>query len=250
MSGHSKWSSIKRKKGSIDVKRGQLFSKLGKEIQVAAKLGGGDPEINPRLRTAISAAKAESMPNDNIERAILKGTGQLEGGNSYEELVYEGYGPDGIAILAEVMTDNKNRSAAEIRSIFNKGNGSLGAPGSVAWMFERKGFFYIENGNEEQLFELTVDAGADDIRADASGGVEIYCPLDCFDKVDKALSGAGISPETAKLSYFPKNETELESEAALTVMKLIDTLDDHDDVQNVYTTLSISDELLSQLSEG
>jgi len=247
MAGHSKWSQIKRKKGALDVKRGQLFSKLGKEIQVAAKLGGGEPELNPRLRTAITAAKAESMPSDNIERAILKGTGQLEGGNNYEEMIYEGYGPDGIAILAEVMTDNKNRSAAEIRSIFNKGNGSLGAPGSVAWMFEHKGFFFIENGNEEQLFELTVEAGADDIKADSSGGVEIYCPLDCFDKVDKALSGAGITPETAKLAYFPKDETELAGDAALSVMKLIDSLDDHDDVQNVYTNLNMSDELISQL---
>ena len=247
MAGHSKWSQIKRKKGALDVKRGQLFSKLGKEIQVAAKLGGGEPELNPRLRTAITAAKSESMPSDNIERAILKGTGQLEGGNNYEEMVYEGYGPDGIAILAEVMTDNKNRSAAEIRSIFNKGNGSLGAPGSVAWMFEHKGYFFIENGDEEQLFELTVEAGADDIKAGDSNGVEIYCPLDCFDKVDKALSGAGFSAETAKLAYFPKDETELAGDAALNVMNLIETLDDHDDVQNVYTNLNMSDELLSQL---
>jgi len=250
MAGHSKWSQIKRKKGALDVKRGQLFSKLGKEIQVAAKLGGGDPELNPRLRTAISAAKSESMPNDNIERAVLKGTGQLEGANSYEEMVYEGYGPDGIAILIEVMTDNKNRSAAEIRSIFNKGNGSLGAPGSVAWMFEHKGLFYIENGNEEQLFELPIEAGADDIKSEGTNGVEIYCPLDCIDKVDKALSGAGIIPETAKLAYFPKDETELAGDAALSVMKLIDTLDDHDDVQNVYTTLKMSEELIHQLDNG
>lgn len=247
MAGHSKWSQIKRKKGALDVKRGQLFSKLGKEIQVAAKLGGGEPELNPRLRTAIAAAKAESMPNDNIERAILKGTGQLEGGNSYEEMIYEGYGPNGIAILAEVMTDNKNRSAAEIRSIFNKGNGSLGAPGSVAWMFEHKGYFLVQDGNEEELFELTIEAGVDDIQTDGSGAIELYCPLDCFDKVDKTLSAAGITPETAKLSYFPKDETVLSSDDALSVMKLIETLDDHDDVQNVYTNLSMSDELLQRL---
>jgi len=217
MAGHSKWSQIKRKKGANDVKRGQLFSKLGKEIQVAARLGGGDANLNARLRSAIAAAKAESMPNDNIERAILKGTGELDGGNTIEELVYEGYGPEGIAILVEVFSDNKNRAAADIRSIFSKNNGNLGAPGSVAWMFERKAYFFFEKGNEEELFEATVDAGADDIQADDSGGVEIFAPVEAFDKVESALK----------------------------VLKLIETLDDHDDVQNVYSTLKFSEELLA-----
>lgn len=244
MAGHSKWSQIKRKKGANDVKRGQLFSKLGKEIQVAAKLGGADPELNPRLRTAISAAKAESMPNDNIERAILKGTGELEGGNAYEELTYEGYGPDGIAILIEVMTDNKNRSAAEVRRLFSKHNGNLGAPGSVAWMFERQAYFYFEKGDEEKLFEITVEAGAEDIRADDEGGVEIFAPLDAFDKVEKALAAHQLVPDTAKLAHFPKDETPLPLEQARKVFKLIEAIDEHDDVQNVYSTLKLTDELL------
>lgn len=245
MAGHSKWAQIKRKKGATDVKRGQLFSKLGKEIQVAAKLGGGDPALNPRLRTAVAAAKAESMPNENIERAILKGTGQLDGGSSYEELVYEGYGTGGIAILVEVLTDNKNRSAAEVRSIFSKCNGSLGAPGSVAWMFERKAYFYIPAGDEAALFELTVEAGADDIRSDEEGGVEIFAQVDAYDRVEKALKAGGIEPEVSKLSSFPKSETELDAAQAESVIKLIEKLEDHDDVQNVFTTLKFTDELLN-----
>ncbi|MEM6820686.1 MAG: YebC/PmpR family DNA-binding transcriptional regulator [Verrucomicrobiota bacterium] len=248
MAGHSKWSQIKRKKGATDVKRGQLFSKLSKEIQVAAKLGGGDPSLNARLRTAISAAKSESMPSDNIERAILKGTGELEGAAAYEELVYEGYGPDGIAVLVETMTDNKNRSAAEIRSIFNKNNGSLGAPGSVAWMFERKAYFYLENTDEETVFEITVDAGAEDIKPDEHGGVEVFCPVDAYDKVEKALTHAGLVPKIAKLSHFPKDESTISDESAAKALKLIETLDDHDDIQNVYSNLSLSDELLEKLS--
>lgn len=244
MAGHSKWSQIKRKKGANDVKRGQLFSKLGKEIQVAAKLGGGDPELNPRLRTAVAAAKAESMPNDNIERAILKGTGELDGGNAYEELVYEGYGPDGIAILVEVLTDNKNRSAAEIRSLFSKNNGNLGAPGSVAWMFQRQAYFHFNEGSEETLFEITVEAGAEDILTDPEGGVEIFAPVEAFDKVEKALRAKGLEPDTARLSHFPKDETDLPLEQARKVLRLIEALDDHDDVQNVYSTLKFSDELM------
>lgn len=244
MSGHSKWSQIKRKKGANDVKRGQLFSKLGKEIQVAAKLGGADPDMNPRLRTAVAAAKAESMPNENIDRAILKGTGELEGGNTYEELVYEGYGPDGIALVVEVLTDNKNRSAAEIRRLFSKNNGNLGAPGSVAFMFQRQAYFYFEKAEEEKLFEITVEAGAEDIQADHEGGVEIFAPVEAFDKVEKALAARDLMPDTAKLSYFPKDETELPLEQAQKVFKLIEALDDHDDVQNVYSTLKLTDELL------
>ncbi len=247
MAGHSKWAQIKRKKGANDVKRGKIFSKLAKEIQVATKLGGGDPDLNPRLRSAILAAKAESVPAENIERAILKGTGDLEGSNAYEELVYEGYGTDGIAILIEALTDNKNRSAAEIRSLFSKNGGSLGAPGSVAWMFERKSHYFFEKGDESKLFEVAVEAGADDVLAGEEGSVEVVAPVEAFDKVDKALRAAGWVPDQSKLSYFPKNETELEGEAASRILKLIEQLEDHDDVQNVFSTLHLSDSLLQSL---
>lgn len=244
MAGHSKWSQIKRKKGAIDQKRGAVFSKLSKEITVAAKLGGGDPDMNPRLRQAVLAAKSESMPNDNIDRAIKKGTGELEGASAYEEGVYEGYGPDGIAILLETLTDNRNRTAAEVRALFTKHNGNLGAPGSVAWMFHRKAYFYLPGASEESVLEATLEAGAEDLETDENG-VEVYAPAEAFDPVLRALESAHLKPENAKISSFPENYTELPDEKALKVLNLIELLEDHEDVQNVYHNLKITDSLLS-----
>ncbi len=246
MAGHSKWSQIKRKKGANDQKRGAIFSKLSKEITVAAKLGGGDPNMNPRLRQAILTAKGESMPNDNIDRAVKKGTGELEGASAYEEGFYEGYGPDGIAILLETLTDNKNRTAAEVRALFTKNNGNLGAPGSVAWMFHRKAYFYLPGAEEESVLEATLDAGAEDLDSDENG-VELYAPLESFDPVLRAIEKAGLKMETAKISSFPENTTELPDEKALKVLHLIELLEEHEDVQNVYHNLSITDSLLSGL---
>jgi YebC/PmpR family DNA-binding regulatory protein len=247
MAGHSKWSQIKRKKGANDQKRGALFSKLSKEITVAAKLGGGDPDMNPRLRQAIVTAKGESMPNDNIDRAIKKGTGELEGAAAYEEGVYEGYGPDGIALLLETLTDNKNRTAAEVRALFTKNNGNLGAPGSVAWMFHRKAYFYIPDADEESVLEATLEAGAEELESDENG-VEVYAPPEAFEAIDEALKKANLKPETAKVSSFPENQTELPDEKALKVLNLIELLEDHEDVQNVYHNLKLTDSLLQGLS--
>jgi YebC/PmpR family DNA-binding regulatory protein len=247
MAGHSKWSQIKRKKGANDQKRGALFSKLSKEITVAAKLGGGDPDMNPRLRQAIVTAKGESMPNDNIDRAIKKGTGELEGAAAYEEGVYEGYGPDGIALLLETLTDNKNRTAAEVRALFTKNNGNLGAPGSVAWMFHRKAYFYIPDADEESVLEATLEAGAEELESDESG-VEVYAPPEAFEAIDEALKKANLKPETAKVSSFPENQTELPDEKALKVLNLIELLEDHEDVQHVYHNLKLTDSLLQGLS--
>lgn len=246
MAGHSHWSQIKRKKGALDVKRGKLFSKLAKEITVAVRLGGGDPNFNPRLRTAINTAKAESMPADTIDRALKKGTGELEGVN-YEELTYEGYGPAGVSILVETMTDNKNRTVAEVRHVFNKYHGSMGSSGSVAWLFHKKGYFFIEGGDEEQLMEVTLDAGADDILSTADG-VEVYCPMDCYDAVEKAITGAEIVTREAKLTYIPDNSTPINNEdEGRRLLKLIEMLEDLEDVQNVYANFEMSEELLNAL---
>jgi len=187
MAGHSHWSKVKRAKGASDVKRGALFSKLAKEITVATRLSGGDPNFNPRLRTAITAARAESMPVDNIDRAIKKGTGELEGGGSIEEITYEGYGPGGVALMVETQTDNKNRTAAEIRHLFTKHGGNLGGSNSVAWMFRRRGVFLLENANPDAALEATLEAGADDVRPAGDNSTEVVCPPDRFDAVDKAL---------------------------------------------------------------
>jgi len=246
MAGHSKWSQIKRKKGANDQKRGKIFSKLSKEITVAAKLGGGHPDMNPRLRQAIQAAKTESMPNDNIDRAIKKGTGELEDANAYEEGIYEGYGPDGIAILLETLTDNKNRTAAEVRALFTKNNGNLGAPGSVAWMFSRQSYFFLPGADEEAVLEAALEAGADDIQSDDSG-VEVYAPVDAFDALHKALEAAALQIETARVSSFAENLTELPHEKAAKVLHLVELLEDHEDVQNVYHNLKLTDSLFAHL---
>lgn len=239
MAGHSHWSQIKRAKGAADLKRGQLFSKLAKEITVAVRLGGGDPNFNPRLRTAIAAARAESMPLDNIERAIKKGTGELEGG-ALEEIAYEGFGPGGAAILVETATDNKNRTAAEMRALFSRGGGNLGSVGSVAWMFKRKGFFFFEGGTEEALLEPAIEAGAEDVR-EVPGGVEVLCPPDQFYATETALKERGFVPKEGKLIFVPENLTPLaDPELAQKVMALIEKLEEHDDVQNVYTNVDMA----------
>lgn len=229
----------------LDARRGKLFSKLSKEITVAAKIGGGDPNFNPRLRQAISAARDESMPADNIDRAIKKGTGELEGGN-IEEMIYEGYGPGGVAIMVESATDNKNRTAAEIRSIFSKNGGNLAGPGSVAWMFSRKGQIVVDKAkaSEDDVFMVALDAGADDVKSD-DATIEVVTPVDKFEAVAEALKKSGLEPASAKLTYLPANQTQItDSAMAEQVIKLCEALDDHDDVQNVHSNFDIAPELI------
>jgi YebC/PmpR family DNA-binding regulatory protein len=248
MSGHSKWSSIKRKKGATDAKRGQVFTKLIKEITVAARMGGGDPEGNARLRAAIAAAKADNMPKDNIERAIKKGTGELEG-VSYEELVYEGYGPGGAAILIEAMTDNKNRTTAEIRNIFSKSSGNMGEAGCVAWMFQKKGYIVVEKSavDEEKLMEIALDAGAEDIQ-EGEKEFEVITDPGAFEGVKKALDGAGIKYLLAEVTMHPQNVVQLEGKNAEHMLRLMEQLEDQDDVQHVYANFDIPEGVMEQLS--
>jgi YebC/PmpR family DNA-binding regulatory protein len=247
MSGHSKWSTIKHKKGAADAKRGKLFTKLIKEITVAARTGGGDIDANPRLRAAVAAAKSENMPKDNIERAIKKGTGELEGVN-YEESSYEGYGPGGAAILVESMTDNKNRAVAEIRHIFNKYGGNMGENGCVAWMFDKKGYFNVAKSDvdEERLMEIALDAGAEDIREEADSFEVITAPED-FDAVKEALEGATIAFSDAEVTMLPQNMSALEGKDAEQMLKLMEAMDDCDDVQKVYTNADIPDDMVDAM---
>ncbi|MBN1301448.1 MAG: YebC/PmpR family DNA-binding transcriptional regulator [Melioribacteraceae bacterium] len=235
MSGHSKWSTIKRKKAAIDAKRGKIFTKLIKEITVAARQGGGEIESNPRLRLAVDNAKSVNMPADNIDRAIKKATGELEGVN-YLELTYEGYGPSGTAMLVESVTDNKNRTVAEVRHLFSKYGGSLGESGSVAWMFERKGIISLphQGKTEEEIFEIILEAGADDLQTEDEF-FEVTTSVESFEPVRKKLLEAGLDIESANLEWIAKNTIKVEDEIAEKVMKLIEALEDSDDVQNVYT---------------
>ncbi len=235
MSGHSKWATTKRKKAVIDAKRGKMFTKLIKEITIAAREGGGDPEANPRLRLAVDNAKAANMPQDNIERAIKKATGELEG-QVYHELTYEGYGPSGIAILVEVATDNKNRTVAEIRHLFSKGGGSMGENGSVAWMFDRKGIILLpqKGKTEDEIMEVILDAGAEDLHTEEDY-FEIQTSLESFEPVRKSLVNKNIDIENASLQWIAKNAISVEGEDAEKVMKLIESLEDNDDVQNVFS---------------
>jgi len=241
MSGHSKWHSIKHKKGALDAKRGKLFTKFIKEITVSARTGGGDPDANARLRKAILDAKAGNMPNDTIDRAIRRGTGEEEGVN-YEEITYEGYGPGGVALLIESMTDNRNRTVAEIRHIFSKNGGNLGESGSVGWMFEKKGYIVVEKAakSEDELFELAIDAGADDLRDD-EGNFEIITSPEAFDAVVAAVKGAGVEPQVAEVEMVPQNYIRLEGSDARQMLKLMEALEDHDDVQKVSANFDISE---------
>ena len=247
MSGHSKWSSIKHKKAATDAKRGKIFTKLIKEITVSARMGGGDMEANPRLRAAILAAKSENMPKDNIERAIKKGTGELEG-VSYEESIYEGYGPGGAAVLIESLTDNKNRTVADIRHIFSKRGGNMGENGCVAWMFDKKGYIAIENKavDEEGLMEAALDAGAEDIREDDSNFEIITAPED-FEAVKAAIDNASIPYLVAEVTMLPQTTTFLKANEAEQMVKLMEALEDCDDVQKVYTNADIPDEIVNSI---
>jgi YebC/PmpR family DNA-binding regulatory protein len=246
MSGHNKWASIKHKKGANDAKRGKIFTKLIKEITVAARMGGGDPNGNPRLRAAVLAARAENMPKDNIERGIKKGTGELEG-VSYEESLYEGYGPGGAAVLVESLSDNKNRSVAEIRHIFSKNGGSLGTNGCVAWMFKKKGYIAIERSavDEEKLMEKALEAGAEDVREDETTFEVITAPED-FEAVKAAIDGLQVPYISSEVTMLPQNTTSLAGKEADQMVKLMDMLEDCDDVQKVYTNADIPDELVSR----
>lgn len=244
MSGHSKWSSIKHKKGATDAKRGKIFSKLNKEITIAARTGGGDPSGNPRLRTAIQAAKSENMPKDNIERAIKKGTGELEGVN-YEESTYEGYGPGGAAVLIESVTDNKNRAVADIRHIFSKCGGNLGENGCVSWMFDSKGYIDVEKKavDEDKLMEMAIEAGAEDVRED-NNSFEIITEPGDFEAVKTAIENASIPYVVAEITMLPQTTIKLKGKEAEQMIKLMETLEDCDDVQKVYTNADIPDELV------
>ena len=237
MSGHSKWSTIKHAKGIADAKRGQLFTKFIKEISIAAKMGGGDPASNPRLRTAMLKAKAASMPKDNIERAIKKGTGEL-GATSYEELVYEGYAPGGVAVLVEVLTDNKNRAAANVRNFFTKNGGNLGTTGSVSRMFDRKGVieYDAEKVSEDEIMEVALEAGADDITTE-DGVTTVTTDPSAFDKVLEALQAKNFESLSAEVSMVPQAYTAVDADTAKKVAKLVSKLEEDEDVQNVYTTV-------------
>jgi YebC/PmpR family DNA-binding regulatory protein len=248
MSGHSKWHSIKHKKARVDAQRGKIFTRVIKELTVAARMGGGDPGANARLRSAIAAAKAANMPADNIDRAIKKGTGELPG-ISYEESTYEGYGPAGVAIMVDVMTDNKNRTVAEIRHIMTKNGGNLGANGCVAWMFHKKGIITIaaEEVNEDDLMEIALEAGAEDMKKE--GDVfEIITDPESFEDVRASLEEQGIAMERAELTMIPENTVKVSEKDAPKVLKLMDALENHEDVQNVHANFDISEDILEKMA--
>lgn len=249
MSGHSKWSTIKRKKGALDAKRGKIFTRLIKEITVAARMGGGDPEGNPRLRSAIATAKSENMPKDNIERAIKKGTGELEGA-VYEEISYEGYGPGGVAVLVDCMTDNKNRTVADIRHAFSKSGGNLGETGCVSWMFEKKGSILIDKDtiDEEELMDKALEAGADDV-VEEDNVFQVVTTPDDFEAVRGALETDGIKFIEASVAMIPQNVVDItEVKPAKQILKLLESLEEHDDVQNVFSNFDIPDEIMEAVS--
>jgi YebC/PmpR family DNA-binding regulatory protein len=249
MSGHSKWSTIKRKKGAIDAKRGKAFTKIIKEITLAARLGGGDVEGNSRLRQAVMAAKEENMPKDNIERAIKKGLGSGAGAANYEEVTYEGYGPGGVAVLVEIMTDNKNRTVAEIRHILSKHGGNLGENGCVAWIFNKKGSIVIDKKNidEDALMELALEAGAEDVTSEGNE-FEVITDPSSFEKVKKAIDAKGIKHLEARIGMIPSNTVKLEMNKAEQMLKMMEKLEDNDDVQNVYANFDIDDDVMEKLS--
>jgi YebC/PmpR family DNA-binding regulatory protein len=248
MSGHSKWATIKHKKGALDAKRGKIFTRLIKEISIAAKNGGGDADTNPRLRTAIAAAKAENMPADNIKRAIQRGTGELPGA-VYEEFTLEGYGPGGVALLAEINTDNRNRTVSEIRHVFSKNGGNMAEAGAVSWMFHKKGDIVVGKtaAKEDDLMALVLDAGAEDLRDDGDNW-EVLTEPSAFEAVLEAVKKAGIEPVSASVAMIPQNYIKLEGQAANTMIRLMEALEEHDDVQNVHSNFDIDQKLLEEVA--
>jgi YebC/PmpR family DNA-binding regulatory protein len=248
MSGHSKWHSIKHKKGAVDAKRGKIFTKLIKEITVATRMGGKDPDSNARLRAAIAAAKAENMPKENIERGIKKGTGELEG-TTYEEATYEGYGPGGVAVLVEVLTDNRNRAVAEVRHLFERHGGSLGAAGCVAWMFSQKGLIVLpkDQTDEEKLFEVALEAGAEDIKEEEEE-FEVITEPSLFEQVKTAIERTGLAYALAEITMIPQTTTILEGKNAQQMLTLMELLEDNDDVNHVYANFDIPDEVMEAIS--
>lgn len=249
MSGHSKWATIKRKKGAADAKRGQLFTRLTREIVIAAREGGGDPEANFSLRIAVEKARAQNMPKENIERAIKRGTGENKDGTAFEEVLYEGYAPHGVALMIETVTDNRNRSVAEIRHILSRSGGSMGAAGSVAWQFSRQAFFVIPAKGQDfdKIFELAVEGGADDVTQDGDS-IEIVAKVEAYKALSDRLRAAKIPIDDAGLRMVPNQEVQLSVEQTLQVMRAIEALEDLDDVQNVYSNLHISDEALATMA--
>lgn len=246
MSGHNKWSSIKHKKGKADAQRGRMFTKITREIITAAKIGGGDPDGNARLRAAVQAAKTVNMPNDNISRAIKKGTGELEG-VSYEEFMYEGYGPNGVAVLVKVLTDNKNRTVADVRHIFTKYNGNLGETGCVNWMFTKKGTISVpkEGLDEEKVIEIAIDAGADDVKNDPEAhAYDVRCEPEAIEEVKKVLEAKKVKVSSAEVAMVPQTTVHLEGKSAESMLKLMNALEESDDVQNVWANFDISDEAM------
>jgi YebC/PmpR family DNA-binding regulatory protein len=241
MSGHSKWATIKHKKAATDAKRGRAFTKLIRELTIASRTGGGDPNTNPRLRTAIAAAKNENMPNDNIERAIQRGTGQLEG-ETLEEVTYEGYGPGGVGMLVQVVTGNRNRAAGEIRHLFSKNGGNMAETGAVGWMFHRKGDITVtkESADEEKMMGIVLDAGAEDLRDDGSAW-EVVTPPEAMEKVREALTAAGITPESAEVAWVPQNYVKLTGQQAQQMLRMMEAMEEHDDVQHVYANFDIDE---------
>jgi YebC/PmpR family DNA-binding regulatory protein len=247
MSGHSKWSTIKHKKAAQDAKRGAMFTKVIKELTVSARLGGGDADMNPRLRTTILKAKAINMPQETIQRAIMKGTGELPG-VSYEEITYEGYGPGGVAIIVTVLTDNRNRTVAEIRKIFSKNGGNLGETGCVAWMFQKKGLIVIDKDkiDEDELLAIALEAGAEDVRP-VDAIYEVITDQENFEAVKQNITAQAVEPASAEISLIPQNTVRLEGNQARQLLKLMDELEEHDDVQNVYANFDIPEEVLAEV---
>jgi len=248
MAGHSKWAQVRHKKAVVDARRGQLFSKLSKEISVAARLGGGNPDMNPRLRLAIEKAREANMPSDNIKRAIMRGTGELPG-STYEEVIYEGYGPGGVAMMLEVLTDNKNRTISELRHIMNKHGGNIAEAGSVAWLFAKKGYILVDKKkyDEDTLMAIALDAGAEDFKNEPDEeNYEIITAPEDFNKVKEFLKGKNITIELAEITLIPKNYVKLEAEGAEKVLKLMDALEEHEDIQNVYANFDIPDEVMAK----
>ena len=244
MAGHSKWANIKHRKAAVDAKRGKIYTKLAREITVAARKGGGDPEFNPRLRTAIEKARKFNMPKENIERAIKRGTGEIEGA-SYEEVTYEGYGPGGVAVIVKCLTDNRNRAASEVRHAFSKHGGNLGTSGCVSWMFERKGVITVPGSvDEDELMMAAIDAGAEDIKKE-DGSFTVYTEPSELETVKEALKKSGIDIEDAKVDMIPQNTVRVEGETAVKVLKLLDALEDLDDVQEVYSNFDMPEEVMS-----